>query len=278
MRPRAMTARAILPRVTLPRVVTKKPSARLYGPAAFALTFGSVLLTALAGHAFQQDQHGGMPGMDRSGMGDMGNMSDMGPSMQAMAGHVLITPLRPKQPGDEEKAKAVVAQTKATMERYKDYRKALADGYLIANPKLKQEQYHFMNRANIQAADAAFDPFRPAALLYRRTPKLEYKLEGVMYTASPQATEEELNQRVPVSIARWHRHVNFCEAPIDRVQDYKADHPKFGMFGSIRTKEECDAERGFFHPFFFTWMVHVFPYENDPKEVFSMNNDVAHVN
>jgi len=42
-----------------------------------------------------------------------------------------------------KKAKAVVAEAKATLERYKDYRKALLDGYVIANPKLKQPQYHF---------------------------------------------------------------------------------------------------------------------------------------
>jgi hypothetical protein len=215
-----------------------------------------------------------MPGMDMSGMGDMSNM---GPSMEAMAGHVLITPLRPKRPGDEEKAKAVVAKAKAMMERYKDYRKALADGYVIANPKVKQPQYHFMNKANTQEAEVYFDPAKPTALLYRRTPMLEYKLEGAMYTASPQATEDELNQRIPISIARWHRHVNFCEAPADRVKEYIGTHPKFGMFGSINTKEACEAERGTFQPYFFTWMLHVFPYESDFKEVFSMNDDVAHV-
>jgi hypothetical protein len=250
-------------------------SAHLYGAGALALTFGTLLLTALLGHASPQDQHkGSMPGMN---MSDMGDMSDMGPSMEAMAGHVLITPQRPKQPGDDEKAKAAVAKVKATMERYKDYRKALADGYVIANPKLRQPQYHFMNRANTQDADVHFDPTKPTALLYRQTPKLEYKLEGAMYTASPQATETELNERIPLSIARWHRHVNLCLAPEDQVKDYKADHPKFGMFGSINTKEACEAERGTFHPYFFTWMVHVFPYESEFKEVFSMNDDVAHV-
>ena len=240
-----------------------------------ALTFGVLLLTALLGHAWPQDQQkGSMPGMDMSGMGDM---SDMGPSMAAMAGHVYMTSLRPKQPGDEEKAKALVAKVKAMMERYKDYRKALADGYFIMHPKVRQPQYHFVNNANSQGANVYFDPGKPSALLYRRTPMLEYKLEGAMYTASPDATENELNQRVPLSIARWHRHLNFCEAPEDRVKEYLGDHPKFGMFGAIKTKDACEAERGIFHPYLFTWMLHVFPYEGDFKQVFSMNDDVAHV-
>ncbi len=85
------------------------------------------------------------------------------------------------------------AEVKATIERYKDYRKALLDGYVIANPKLKQPQYHFISNANTREADLHFDPRKPTALLYRRTPKQEYKLEGVMFAASPDATEEELN-------------------------------------------------------------------------------------
>ena len=60
----------------------------------------------------------------------------------------------------------------------------------------------------------------------------EYKLEGVMFTASPDATEDELNERIPLSIARWHRHVTVCRAPEDRVKDYPAAHPKFGRCGS----------------------------------------------
>jgi hypothetical protein len=155
------------------------------------------LLIFLAAPAQQQDQHKhSMPGME---MGDDGDMSAMGPSMAAMTGHMYITPQRTKQPGDEEKARSVVAELKATMERYKDYRKALLDGYVIANPKLKQPQYHFISQANTREADLRFDPRRPTALLYRRTPMQEYNLEGAMYTTSPDATEDELNQRIPLS-------------------------------------------------------------------------------
>lgn len=204
-------------------------------------------------------------------------MARMGPSMAAMAGHMKVTPLLPAQPGDEEKAKAVVAAAKATMERYKDYRKALADGYVIANPKVEQAQYHFNNDANGSEAETHFDPNKPTSLLYRRTPHQSYKLEGVMYTAKPQASQDELNQRIPLSVARWHEHIDYCAAPADKVKEYFGARPKFGMFGSIRTKEACDAEGGNFYPVMFTWMIHVFPYEKDFKNVFSMNDDVAHV-
>lgn len=212
----------------------------------------------------------GMPGMN---MGDMGNM---GPSMAAMAGHMYITSLRTKQPGDEEKAKAVVAQVKASIERYKDYRKALADGYVIANPKVDQPQSHFNNPANLKEAESHFDPTKPSSLLYRKTPNQRYKLEGVMFTDRPEATEDELNERIPLSIVRWHEHTNFCAAPADKVQEYFGKNPKFGMFGSIRTADACKAAGGTFFPTVFTWMIHVFPYEDNLKDAFSMNDDIPH--
>jgi len=218
-----------------------------------------------------------MPGVDMGGKHEKHEMRDMGPSMAAMAGHMIMSSLRPQQLGDEERAKAVIAEAKALMERYQDYRKALADGYFIANPKAEQLQYHFMNKANGVEAEEHFDPAKPSALLYRKTPHKMYKLEGVMYTARLHTSEDELNQRLPLSIARWHQHTNFCAAPEDRVKEYFGARPKFGMFGSIKTKEACDAARGTFFPYMFNWMVHVFPYEKEFKDNFSMNDDVPHV-
>lgn len=259
----------------------------LYRAVIRTFSIGTVLLIVLPAHAWQQDKSmGGMPGMSGitastghacDDMSSMGGMSVMGDSMAAMTNHMCITPMRPKQPGDEEKAKAVVAQVKASIEKYKDYKKALADGYVIANPKVEQAQYHFNNQANIHLADTQFDPTRPSSLLYRRTPYQRYKLEGVMFTDSTSATEDELNDRIPLSIARWHEHTNFCGAPADKVKEYHGDHPKFGMFGSIHTKEACDVEGGTFFPVIFSWMIHVFPYEDNMKDIFSMNDDEAHV-
>src|SRR5258708_21728009 len=148
---------------------------------ALTLIFAAALLAAPPGHTGEKCKPQDMRGMD---MQDE-DMSGMGPSMAAMAGHMYMTPLRPKQPGDKEKAITVVATAKAAIERYNDYRKALADGYVIANPKLKQPQYHFMNQANTREADLHFDASKPTALLYRRTPMQEYQLDGVMFTASP---------------------------------------------------------------------------------------------
>jgi hypothetical protein len=206
----------------------------------------------------------------------MPGMNVMGESMEAMANHMCITPMRIAQPGDEERARAVIAQVKATIEKYKDYKKAIADGFIQANPTVDQPQFHFNNDGNAKLADIRFDPTRPTSLLYFQTTTQKFKLEGVMFTARNNATEDELNQRIPLSVARWHKHTNFCAAPEHKVKEYFGKKPKFGMFGSIHTREACEAEGGRFFPVMFTWMIHVFPYEDDIKNVFSMNDDVPH--
>jgi len=218
-------------------------------------------------------------GTDMSCMGDMNGvpMDEMGPSMAGMMCHMYVTPLRPPQPGDQEKAQAAVAAVKTVMEKYKDYKKAIADGYLQANPEVKQPQYHFNNNAYAHEADLHFDPTKPTSLLYISTPTQRFKLEGVMFTARPNATEDELNERIPLSMAHWHKHINFCGAPAEKVKEYFGDHPKYGMFGSIHTEEACEAAHGKWIPYVFTWMIHVFPYEDDLKNQFSMNDDIAHV-
>jgi hypothetical protein len=240
-----------------------------------SLACAALALATAVYPAQQQDPMANMPGMK---MGDKGSseMKDMGPSMAAMAGHMYITSLRPIQPGDEEKVKAVVVQVRAAIERYKDYKKALADGYVIGNPNVNEPQFHFISQANTAEAEKHFDPTRPSALLYFQTPKQRYKLEGVMFTVPPNASEDELNDRIPLSIVRWHVHTNFCAAPPDRVKEYLGKHPKYGMFGSINTADACKAEGGTFYPEIFTWMIHVFPFETDLKDVFSMNDDIPH--
>ena len=143
---------------------------------------------------------------------DAGN-SMTGGDMSHMAGHMFLTSLRPMQPGDQQKADAVVAEAKQAMEPYRDYHKALADGYRIFLPNVPQAIYHFSRRDYAIAARWQFNPAFPTSLLYTKTPDGGYKLVGVMYTDRVDATEDELNDRIPLSIARWHQHINFCKAP-----------------------------------------------------------------
>jgi hypothetical protein len=194
-------------------------------------------------------------------------------SMGGMAAHMYMTTLRPVQPGDRQKADAIVAAAKEAMEPYRDYHKALADGYRIFLPNIPQPQYHFTKPGNGREAARQFDPLKPTSLLYKKTPDGGYTLVGAMYTDRVGASEDELNQRIPLSIARWHQHVNFCKAPPGQWAAYFGPNAKFGLMGSINTPESCQAAGGTFIPHVFGWMVHVYPYETDPRKIWSVDDD-----
>jgi len=197
--------------------------------------------------------------------------------MSHMSGHMYLTSLKPLQPGDQQKADAVLAAAKAAMAPYQDYHKALADGYQIFLPNVPQAQYHFTRYDYGLEARWRFDPSKPTSLLYRKTADGGYQLIGAMYTDRVNASEDELNDRIPLSIARWHQHINFCKAPAGEKAEYFGPNAKFGLRGSITTKEACDAAGGEFQPHLFGWMVHVYPYESDPKNIWStMDDDQGH--
>ena len=192
-----------------------------------------------------------------------------------MGGHMSMTTLRPIQPGDQQRADAVVAAARKFAEGYTDYRKALAEGYTIFEPNFPQPVYHFTLESSAYEALRHFDASKPTSLLYEKVAGVKmgdpgaYKLVGVMYTDRLRAPETELNERVPLSIAQWHLHTNLCMPAAGQVLDLTEKHPKFGLTGSITTKEACDAAGGFFRPTVFGWMVHVYPFEKDPAKVWS---------
>jgi hypothetical protein len=190
-----------------------------------------------------------------------------------MSGHMYMTTLKAPKAGDQEKADSIVAAAKTAMAPYQDYRKALADGYEIFLPNVPQPQYHFTKFALGIDARSHFDPFKPTSLLYKKTADGGYRLVGAMYTDRVDATEDELDNRIPLSIARWHQHINFCKAPVGQKAGYFGPDAKFGLLGSITTREACEAAGGEFHPHIFGWMVHVYPYETNPKKIWSTDDD-----
>jgi len=202
--------------------------------------------------------------------------NDSGGGMAHMAGHMLMSSPRPLKPGDQQKADAIVEAAKTAMEPYRDYHKALTDGYEIFLPNIPQPIYHFTKLEYGREAWSRFDPLKPTSLLYKKTPDGGYKLVGAMYTARVDSSEDEINDRIPLSIAAWHQHVNFCKAPEGRKREYFGPNAKFGLLGSINTKEACDAEGGEFLPHIFGWMVHVYPYETDPKKIWATDDDDGH--
>jgi hypothetical protein len=260
-----------------------------------AMVFGAlfvvtVVLAAIPGHrapvvpigpasqesAALQDppspDHSKMPGMDMDDAKANENaaVSDMTPGhSHGMSAHMFMTTMRKETPEDTQRANEIVTQLRAGIEKYKDYHVALNDGYQIFLPNLPQPEYHFTKYMNGFLEAFSFDPARPTSLLYRKT-SAGYQLVGAMYTMPKHATEEQLNARVPLSVAMWHLHTNLCMPAKDHARS--ADWSKFGLRGSITTQEACDAAGGRFSPVIFGWMVHVYPYEDSLDKIFSMHH------
>ncbi|MEO8726250.1 MAG: hypothetical protein ABI383_09005 [Acidobacteriaceae bacterium] len=117
-------------------------------------------------------------------------------------------------------------------------------------------------------------PRGPPPCFYDPLPDGGYRLAGVMYNAPKRFTEEQLDQRIPLSVAAWHQHTNFCAAPRGRQAEYLPPNAKFGLIGSISTPEACAAEGGTFRPVLFNWMVHVYP--NHPGHEFALDSEDSH--
>jgi hypothetical protein len=272
-------------RSTLIHLVTK--AGILFG----ALFLVSVLLAAMPGHhapaasapeqqqssssqaqESQQMDHSGMPGMDMDDdkASEAHAVHDMtSGQMSAHSLHMRMTAMRPSNPEDIAHAKEVVAQLRAGIEKYKDYHVALNDGYKIFLPNLPQPEYHFTKYGNGFLEAFTFEPSRPTSLLYRKTAD-GYELVGAMYTMPKHATEDQLNARVPLSVAMWHLHTNLCLPEGGHYRD--ADWTKFGLQGSIATQEACDVANGRFRRVIFGWMVHVYPYEDSLDKIFAMHH------
>jgi hypothetical protein len=186
-----------------------------------------------------------------------------------MGPHMYMTALRPSTPQDWAKADTIAQELREAIEKYKDYHVALNDGYKIFLPNLPQPEYHFTNYWNGFLEAFSFDPARPTSLLYKKTSG-GYELVGAMYTMPKRATEEQLNARVPLSVAIWHLHTNLCMP--QKGQFRNTDWTKFGLRGSIATQGACDVANGRFQPVIFGWMVHVYPYEDSLDKVFAMHH------
>jgi hypothetical protein len=191
--------------------------------------------------------------------GTMSHHMQMGP-------HIQMTDLRPANADDLKKADEIARTLRASIEKYKDYRVAMKDGFLPYMPNLRLPEYHFTNYGYAYQAAFRFDPAYPTSLLYKKTAD-GYQLVGAMYTAPDKVSPEALNARVPLSVARWHLHVNVCEPQGGMTE--RVNWLKFGPAGSIATEEACTEAGGKFMPHLFGWMVHVYPFEANSDSVWA---------
>jgi hypothetical protein len=203
-----------------------------------------------------------------------GTSSAMSSGQAMMAPHMRMTVARPPQPDDQKRGDVLANRAREAIEKYRDYRVALRDGYQILLPQVPQKMYHFNNAQYYMEAERQFKPEHPTSLLYEKTPD-GYRLIGVMYTAPAGLTEDELDERIPLSVAAWHQHVNVCLPEGDPLQNLFGNGARFGLDGSIATDAECRNAGGRFYPRLFGWMVHLYPYERTAREVWSVERQMA---
>lgn len=195
---------------------------------------------------------------------------------QAMGSHLMdnahmqMTPLRRATRADSARAADLVADMRDALAKYKDVKVALAEGYRQFLPKIPQPVYHFTNYQNAVGEAFRFDLAKPTSLLYKKNADGSYALSGVMYATRQGAPEDELDKRIPLGIAQWHQHVNWClpkRGAQARWMEMRDGKPVFGPASPIATYDACKAVDGEFHRNLFGWMVHANVFESDDPAV-----------
>ena len=192
-----------------------------------------------------------------------------GPMSPSASRHMAMTPSRPATHADSARASALVDTLRRAIAKYADTTAAVADGYSMFAPKLKtQKIYHFTNWRRAVKEAFRFNAGEPTSLLYRKGSDGHFSLVGAMYGAPKRTSVEELDRRVPLSMAHWHQHVNLCvpkKGQDERWMEKDRDgRMLFGPEGTIDTAQDCDKADGRFMDHLFGWMVHVNAMSSDP--------------
>ena len=235
-------------------------------PASFAVpalaALIGVALPALAAAQSGSDVHGahGAHGTGHDPVAAEHSVEGAMAGRTAASAHMALTPRRPANAADSGRAAAIADTLRRAIARYQDVRVAEREGYRIFAPSVPQPVYHFTHYRKAAREHFRFDPADPSSLLYRKTADGRFVLVGAMYVAPKDATPDELDARVPLSVARWHAHTNICLPPLrdarERWAETRDGRPLFGPKGSITTEAACDEAGGRFHRQLFGWMVH----------------------
>lgn len=229
--------------------------------ASSSTTPDTVDATAVAAMHTEMSGMPGMPGMHDDMHGDMHMAHDP---------HMYMTSLRAPSAADSARAAALVSEMRAALGKYRDVRAAEAAGFRPFLPNVPQAVYHYTNRMWGFEEAFRFDPAKPTSLLYRRNADGTFTLVGAMYTAPRMMREDALNERIPLSVAQWHQHVNWCLPPrgaVARWSEERDGKPLFGPKSPIATESACEAVGGRFVPHLLGWMVHANVFASDDPRV-----------
>jgi hypothetical protein len=181
--------------------------------------------------------------------------------------HLRLTATRPMTASDSSRAAEVLAVMRRDLVRYRDIRVAQADGFRQFIPSGGAPIQHYTKARWAWRSRNQLDPSRPTSLLYTKQADGTLALVGAMFTAPAQLSEAELDERLPLSVARWHQHINWCIPPLRdarrRWSETRDGQPVFGPKSPIATAEACEAVGGRFRARLFGWMLHVMAFSGD---------------
>ena len=195
-------------------------------------------------------------------------MSEM--DMSALAAHMETTPHRVATAADLIRAGGIVTELRQAIAKYRDVKVAESDGFRMFAPQLRNQRvYHFTRNLWALENQFRFNPGKPTSLLYKKDAGGELVLIGAMYTAPKRFSPADLDKRVPISVAQWHKHVNWCLPPRregERWTEMRNGRSVFGPLG-VDTREACDSAGGRFVKEVFGWMVHANAFASDDPKV-----------
>jgi Dienelactone hydrolase family len=172
---------------------------------------------------------------------------------------------------DSARADVLVLAMRDGLGRYRDIAAAEADGFEDLVVADSGAVTHLVNWKWAVAEAFRFNPAKPAALVYRTKRDGDRVLLGAMYTAPDGASLETLDRRVPVRVARWHQHIDWCTPKRGDdarwTETARDGAPVFGPASRIATQSSCDSVAGAFHPHVFGWMVHANVFASDEPGV-----------
>lgn len=203
-----------------------------------------------------------------------GGKSDETPVPTMMMGpHMQMSLPGEQKAGDTTRADAILAAAHGVLIRYADVQMALKDGYKPFHPTGRVgEEVHYTNYRFARKERQHVNYNQPGSILYKRTAD-GMTAVGVMFSAPRDSSVDQLDAIVPMSIATWHRHVDFCGGPKSlSLTEQNGPTAKFGFKGSIHTAEDCQRAGGLFIPVVFGWMTHVYP--DSPKKWGGMDMDM----
>jgi hypothetical protein len=221
--------------------------------------FAKALLAAILIACTQVAMAQGFPIWERL-LAHYSGKSDQTPVPSMKMGHMQMSLKAETAPGDQERAAQILAAADAVLSRYRDVKTAVRDGYKPFFPTGRMgEEIHYTNYRYRRKEQHTVNFSQPGSILYKRTPE-GLEAVGVMYTAPADSSPQQLDAIVPLSIATWHRHVDFCGGPRNLpASEQFGPNARFGPQGSIHTEGDCKAAQGLWIPVVLEWMTHVYP-------------------